>query len=182
MSTAYPVAPTAEAACHDPAGYAVRESEARAVAGAQVSFASELVGPGFTTRETAEAAYAPKLAAGWCALRPVLPDGSARPAPAKPILRDGSRWPGAPVAPAPLWRLSVTYWRIVAEVDETELQPLDPARRLRRDPAAAVGLDARALRRLAAQPLRAVRPQQPLDIGLFERPLPEAPGALIPDE
>lgn len=182
---AYPVAPTAEAALHGPAGVAARESEARAAAGAEVAFTSELVGPGFTTREAAELAYAPRLrgeAALWCSLRPVLPDGTARPAPARPAMKDGARWPSAPVAPAPLWRLSVSFWRVLGPDHEPALEPLNSARRLRRDPASAAGLDARALKRLSIQPLRAVRPQQPLDIGLFERALPETPGALIPDE
>lgn len=36
-------------------------------------------------------------------------------------------------------------------------------------------MDTDALRALTCQPLRAVKPQQPLDIGLFETRLPEAP-------
>jgi predicted Zn-dependent protease with MMP-like domain len=44
---------------------------------------------------------------------------------------------------------------------------LAQARRLRRESRAAE-LDARALRRLASQPLQPLRPQQPLDLGLFD--------------
>jgi hypothetical protein len=43
-------------------------------------------------------------------------------------------------------------------------------------------LNAAELRALARQPLRPVKPQQPLDVGLFEVPAPEAPHILIPDE
>jgi hypothetical protein len=43
-------------------------------------------------------------------------------------------------------------------------------------------LSAAELRALANQPLRPVRPQQPLDAGWFERPAPEAPHILIPDD
>ena len=59
--------------------------------------------------------------------------------------------------------------------------PLAPARRARRD-AAASALDGGSLRRLSEQPLQAVRPQQPLDIGLFEVRAPEAPDLILPDE
>jgi hypothetical protein len=43
-------------------------------------------------------------------------------------------------------------------------------------------LDAKTLQALAAQPLKPVRPQQPLDVGLFEMAPPEAPNRLIADE
>ena len=43
-------------------------------------------------------------------------------------------------------------------------------------------LDAKTLQALAGQPLRPLRPQQPLDAGLFELAPPEAPDKLIPDE
>jgi hypothetical protein len=59
--------------------------------------------------------------------------------------------------------------------------PLDQARELRRA-ADASALPAGALRALASQPLQPVRPQQPLDIGLFETRLPEAPHIIVPDE
>ena len=35
---------------------------------------------------------------------------------------------------------------------------------------------------IAHQPLRPVKPQQPLDIGLFEVRLPESPDIVVPDE
>lgn len=38
------------------------------------------------------------------------------------------------------------------------------------------------MKALADQPLLPVRPQQPLDVGLFEVRPPEAPHILMPDE
>jgi hypothetical protein len=38
------------------------------------------------------------------------------------------------------------------------------------------------LRAIARQPLKPVKPQQPLDIGLFETRPPEAPHIVMPDE
>jgi hypothetical protein len=35
---------------------------------------------------------------------------------------------------------------------------------------------------MAQAPLRPIEPQQPLDIGLFETRLPEAPHIVVPDE
>jgi hypothetical protein len=43
-------------------------------------------------------------------------------------------------------------------------------------------MDAPALRARLERPLRPVKPQQPLDIGLFEVRPPEAPHILMPDE
>jgi hypothetical protein len=43
-------------------------------------------------------------------------------------------------------------------------------------------VDPATLRAIARQPLRPVKPQQPLDIGLFETRPPEAPHIVMPDE
>ncbi len=175
----FPVAPTAEAALHAPDGWAARETEAARLVGGEVVFETGWVGPAFATREAAAEAYGARLETGsaWCALRPVAPEG-ARPGPPVRALSSGPRrWPEPAGAPA-LWRLQVSWWRPAAEATEAALAPARQARRT----AEGARLDARALGRLAAQPLRAVRPQQPLDVGLFERPAPEAPGRLIPDE
>ena len=171
-----PVAATAEAALDAPLGAAGREGEAGRLAGGPVRLTTEVVGPAFATREAAADAYAPRLARPGCALRPVLPDGRAPP-PARPLASGPQRWPERAAEPA-LWRLQVTYWRCGGEGAEP---PLAPARRARRD-TASVGLDGGALRRLSAQPLQAVRPQQPLDIGLFEVRAPERPDLILPDE
>ena len=177
MSILYPVAETAEAALHAARGYAVRQREAEALAAAPVAFVTEPVGPAFSTREAAMQAYGEE-AADWRQLTPVA--GGAPPPPLKPTYRGGRRWPQA-TAPAPdavLWRLSVSYWRIAAAAAPA---PLEPARKVRRGE---FGRDLRGdtLNALARQPLRAVRAQQPLDIGLFEVRRPEAPDTLIPDE
>ena len=192
MSVLYPVAETAEAALTAPRGYCARERAARDLAGGAVVFATEAVGPAFATEEAARDAYAGRLdderpgrrvqvapEARWCVLRPVTAP-SRRPArTAQPINRDGRRWPAPdPKRPAPLWRLSVSYWKIGTGAVEA---PAEAARKLRRQ-SGAEGLDATVLRALAQQPLRAVRPQQPLDIGLFETRPPEAPHIIMPDE
>ena len=180
----YPVADTAEAALHAPKGFAEREREAAALAGGVVRFVTEAVGPAFAREEDVLAAYegAPHAPGGWKSVRPVT---AAKPrAPAKTINRDGHRWPAPRPAkdgaPSVLWRLSVSYW-CVTTVDGAQALSLGAARRLRRDPGGEE-LDPRALLALAQQPLRPVDPQRPLDIGLFERRLPEAPHIIVPDE
>jgi hypothetical protein len=194
MSVLYPVAETAEAALHAPKGYAARERQAHVLAGEAVAFVTEAVGPAFTTMEAALDAYAGRLdderpgrrvqvapEARWCTLRPVAPEAERRRIPrVEPVNRDGRRWPAPdPATPPSLWRLSVSYWRIGAAPAAAE--PAEPARKLRRA-RAGEALDPGALRALARQPLTAVRPQQPLDIGLFEVRPPEAPHIVMPDE
>lgn len=176
----FPVAATAEAALHAPDGWASRATEAARLAGGEAALETAWVGPAFATREAAAEAYGARLQAGaaWCALRPVAPEGAPLQPPVRALASGPRRWPEPAGAPA-LWRLQVSWWRPLA--GDAEEPPLAAARHARR---AADGprLDARALGRLAAQPLRPVRPQQPLDVGLFERPAPEAPDRLIPDE
>lgn len=176
----YPVAETADQALHAPKGFAVREREAVAAAGGAVEFVTEAVGPAFVSEAAALEAYADSQHApgGWRTLRPVA-DGPA-PKPARPVNADGRRWAEPERRPSTHWRLSVSYWRIVSADRALELQ--GPARKLRKDPAAAEKLDARQLRALAHQPLRAAEPQRALDIGLFEVRLPEAPDRIVPDE
>jgi hypothetical protein len=197
MSILYPVADNAEAALHAPKGLAARERDAMTLAEARVAFVTEAVGPSFETRDAAMDAYAGRLddvrpgkafslppEARWCTLRPVAPDPALkRKKPVKPLMKNGRRWPTPDPAAAPArWRLSVSYWRIAgAEVAAAEAEALEAARKLRRE-ASGEGLGAGALRALAQQPLRPLRPQQPLDIGLFETRLPEAPHIIMPDE
>jgi hypothetical protein len=194
MTILYPVAANAEAALHAPLGFAARERSAHDVAGEAVTFVTEAVGPAFENREAALDAYAGRLdddrpgkrfavapEARWCVLRPVsAEDAKKRRRPARPLMKEGRRWPAPDPSTRPaLWRLSVSYWRL------GEGLPLDlgleAARRVRRDPGAEQ-LEAKVLRQLAEQPLRAFRPQQPLDIGLFETRPPEAPHIIMPDE
>ncbi len=185
MGVRYPVAPTAEAALHAPEGEAERESEARALAGGPVTFATTLVGPAFASAEAALQAVggrAPALAGAlppWCALQPVAADGARGRPPTEPVFRDGVRWPVADPRAAPAqWRLAVTWWR---SAPPEEGEPLGPARTLRRR-TDGEALSPAALRRLMDQPLRPARVQRALDMGLFEAPRPEAPGELMPDE
>ncbi len=189
----YPVAETAETALHAPRGYAAREREAESLAAAVVAFVSEAVGPAFATREAALDAYGGRVEderpgaltvppeARWRQLTPVAAQASHRralPAPSQPSYLDGRRWPIPEEAAPILWRLSVSYWKIGGAAVEL---PSEAARKLRRGESGR-GLAGPALNALARQPLRAVKLQQPLDIGLFEVRPPEAPDTLIPDE
>lgn len=194
MSVLYPVAENAEAALHAPKGYAARERSAEALAAGPVHFVTEAVGPAFATREAALDAYAGRLdderpghrrqtppEARWCDLRPVsaAPPRKGR-RPVEPVNKDGRRWPRPdPKAQPPLWRLSVSYWRIGGA--QAVPVPQEPARAVRRR-TGGEALDPAAVRALAHQPMRPVQPQQPLDIGLFETRPPEAPHIVMPDE
>lgn len=193
MSVLYPVAANAEAALAKPLGRAAREREAAAVAAAAVEFVTEEVGPAFASPEAAFEAYRGRVEDErpggkavapedrYCTLREVLADARSRrapPRPVKPAFKDGRRWPEPKAPPATVWRLSISYWRIV---DENRFAELEQARKARRN-AAAENLDAQTLQALARQPLRPVRPQQPLDVGLFEFRPPEAPHIIMPDE
>ncbi len=189
---AYPIAQTAEAALARPLGRAARESQAVMAAGEAVVFATEPVGPLFATREAALDAYAGRLdderpgrgvsvqpEDRYCQLREL----AAAPARAKrsvkvmaPVYKDGRRWPEPPAPTETVWRLSISYWRVGAAVQPPA--PPEPVARRGR----AVLADPAALRRLAAEPLRPIKPQQPLDIGLFEFRPPEAPHIIMPDE
>jgi hypothetical protein len=176
MSILYPVAASADEAIRSPKGLATREREAAAVAGGAVSFVSQAVGPAFTTREALVEVFKAAASQPWAKIQPVAASAKPR-APVKPVNQDGHRWPqGKGGAPA-LWRLTVSYWR----TDSGEQTPVDHARKLLRDPEAG-DLDSKTLRALSRQPLRAMKPQQPLDIGLFEVRLPDAPHLIIPDE
>lgn len=178
----YPVAPNADAALAAPTGRAAREREARDAAGRDVEFVSEYVGPAFETAEAAEAAFAKVLEGGAARIKEVVAEVRGRipvVTPVKPVYAGGRRWPKVeqPLART-VWRLSISYWRIV---DPARFEALEQARKARKT-AAGEGLKAEALRALATQPLRAVKPQQPLDVGLFEYRPPEAPHIIMPDE
>jgi hypothetical protein len=187
----YPVAANAEAALTRPKGRAAREREARTLAGGPVRFVTEPTGPGFASREAALDAYAgrlddPRPGRGvqiapedrYCSLAERI-EGAATPEPVQPVFAGGRRWPkAAAVRGATVVRLMISYWRLG---DDETAALAEQARAMRRR-AEAAALDAGQLRALARQPLRPVKPQQPLDAGLFEMPAPEAPHILIPDE
>lgn len=178
----YPVAANAEAALARPVGQAARERAARDLAGRDVEFVSEEVGPAFETAQAAEAAFPQALEGGALRIREVVAKVKGRTpvvAPVKPVYAGGHRWPKVegPIART-VWRLSISYWRIV---DPARFAELEQARRARKK-VVGENLGAEALRALAHQPLQPVKPQQPLDVGLFEYRLPEAPEIVIPDE
>ena len=172
----YPVAANAEQAMAAPLGHAAREREALGVAGEAVVFTTDPTGPAFATREAAASAYGALLEEPWRRLTEQILPGQKVPH-AQPAMADGRRW-SAPSAAQPrtAWRLMVSYWRIA-----TAERPIETpqARRARRERQA---LDSATLQAMARQPLRPIEPQQPLDIGLFETRLPEAPHIIVPDE
>ncbi|WP_293375133.1 hypothetical protein [Phenylobacterium sp. SCN 70-31] len=184
----YPVAGNAELALGRPLGRAARESEARRRAGEAVVFATDAVGPAFATREAALDAYAgrvedertgaaPEPQDRFCRLVEQVAEGAPPPPrPLAPVMAEGRRWPDPPRATRTVWRLSVSYWRV-----GTAERPLDaPQARAARK--GGQSLDADALRAISRAPLRPIKPQQPLDIGLFEVRPPEAPHIVMPDE
>jgi hypothetical protein len=187
----YPVAQNAEAALSAPMARAARASEAEALVGAAVEFVSEAAGPAFETREAALGAYAGRLdderPAHRVTIEPedrycALIEMAAGPIKPKPVMtptyQAGRRWP-KPAAPRPtVWRLSIRYWRVGVAQPLLEGEPASTARAGRKT----ASMDAKALRERLGQPLRPLKPQQPLDIGLFEVRPPEAPHILMPDE
>jgi hypothetical protein len=190
----YPIAANAAAALNAPLGRAARASDAAVLAGGSVVFVSEAAGPSFASREAALDAFAgridderPGRAASvqpedrFCELRELAEQAPRRPGkshPPAPIYRDGHRWAPPPPRPATLWRLSVSYWKLAAAAAPILEAPEAAAARTR----AALPHDPQALRDRLGQPLRAVKPQQPLDVGLFEFRPPEAPHIIMPDE
>jgi hypothetical protein len=192
-AVAFPIAATAEAALARPLGHAARESQAVMLAGEAVVFVTEPVGPVFTSREAAMDAYVGRIdderpgrgvsvppEGRFCQLRELMasppPRRTAKRAAkgVQPIYQDGRRWPAPPTPPQTVWRLSVSFWRVGAPPAAIAADPIRRARLTAADPA--------TLRRLQAEPLRPMKPQQPLDIGLFEYRLPEAPHIIVPDE
>jgi hypothetical protein len=186
----YPVAENGDRAVAGPKGRAARERDAERLAGEEVGFVTELVGPAFASAEAALQAYAGRIDDDrpgsrsvvavedrFCRLVETVAEG--RPRTVKPAYKDGRRWPAAPAALRTVWRLEVAYWRPLSAAPAPGEGP--QARRARRR-RAGEALSADTLRAMAAQPLRAVEPQQPLDIGLFEVRLPEAPHIVVSDE
>ena len=171
----YPIAASAEAALTAPEGRAAREREAERLAAAPVCFVRELTGPTFRSEEEARAHHAGRLDDDRADRRVNLPSED-RFCELKAIVQR-SRVPFAP--PHTAWRLSVAYWRTG---DPAPAQAEAPQARKVRRQKAGLAPDAEALEAIVRQPLRPIRPQQPLDIGLFERRLPESPHIVVPDE
>ena len=190
MAVRYPIAASAEDAVKAPLGRAAREREATALVGSPIEFARDLTGPEFQTREAAEAAYAGRVDAPgaasvapedrYCDVVEVAARASGkqpRGGQAEPAFEGGRRWPQPKRLIKTVWRLAISYWRPASQASATALPQARAARR-----SAADELDAATLRAIARQPLQPVKPQQPLDIGLFEVRPPDAPHIVMPDE
>ena len=175
MSILYPIARGAEAALNAPRGRAAREREAERLVHEPVAFLHEFTGPTFRNEDEARAHWAGRLDDERAGRRVSLAPED-RFCELKPIIQR-SRVPFAP--PHTVWRLSVAYWRVGgAPAEAAETPQARKARRQKAGPAP----DGDTLDAMANQPLRPVKPQQPLDIGLFEVRLPEAPHIVVPDE
>ena len=183
----YPVATNAELALSQPRARAARESEARRRAGEAVVFATDAMGPAFATREAALKAYAgrvedertgaaPEPEERYCRLVEQVAEGAKPPKAVEPTYADGHRWPDPPRPPRTVWRLAVSYWRIGTAERPLEAPQARVARKSKET------LDPDTLRAISRTPLRPTKPQQPLDIGLFETRPPEAPHIVMPDE
>lgn len=173
-----------EQALSRPLGRAAREREAKAMAGEAVVFATEPAGPAFPAREAALAAYRDWLEDAapedrYCQLveRVVAEPGQAkRLTQVQPSFENGRRWPAAwAVPPRTAWRLMISYWR-PASAAGADVPQARVARRAHGE------VKPETLRAISETPLRPIKPQQPLDIGLFETRLPEAPDIVVPDE
>jgi hypothetical protein len=183
----YPVAANAEQALLRPLGREGRMSDARRRAGEDVIFTTDIVGPAFTTRAAALDAYAgrvdddrtgatPDPQERYCRLIEQVAEGAPRPGSVEPTFADGQRWPTPPRPTQTVWRLSISYWRIATAERPLEAPQARQARKSKQ------GLTPETLQAIARTPLRPVKPQQPLDIGLFEIRPPEAPHIVMPDE
>ena len=183
----YPVATNAEQALSRPLGRAARESDARRRAGEAVAFVSDPVGPAFATREAALDAYKgrvdddrtgamPEAEDRYCRLIEQVAEGAKRPRAVEPIYADGHRWPEPSKATRTVWRLSVSYWRIGSAERPLGAPQARQARKSKQP------LAPETLRAISQAPLLPTKPQQPLDIGLFEIRPPDAPHIVMPDE
>lgn len=175
MSILYPIASGVDAALSSPIGRAAREREAERVAREAVAFVREFTGPVFKDEGEARSHWAGRLDDDRPGQRISLAPED-RFCELKPIIHR-SRIPFAP--PHTVWRLSVAYWRTGEPPGpDAEAPQARKARRQKEGPAPA----GETLEALANQPLRPIKAQQPLDIGLFEVRLPEAPHIVVPDE
>jgi hypothetical protein len=175
VSILYPIAPNAQAALSAPNGRAVREREAQALAGGPVAFVREFTGPVFRSEAEARAAWAGRIDEAGVNLAP-----EDRYCELKPIAQR-SLVPFA--AGHTAWRLAVAYWRTgAAPIPAPEPAPEAPQARKVRRQRKGEAPDPQTLDAIARQPLRPIRPQQPLDIGLFEARLPESPDIVVPDD
>jgi hypothetical protein len=171
----YPIAADAMSALTAPRGRAARERDASVAVGVPVAFAREFAGPVFKSEDEARATYAGRLDDERPATRAMIAPED-RFCELKPVAQRG-RMPFSGVHT--VWRLSVGYWKISQA--QAERPDMPQARKTRRDRTGEVP-DGETLDALAHQPLRPIKAQQPLDIGLFEVRMPEDPARWMPDE
>ena len=175
VSILYPIAASAEAALTAPKGRAPREREAERIVGEPVAFVREFTGPVFKSEDEALDHWAGRFDDSRSGKRTSI-GPEDRYCELKPVIQR-SRMPFAP--PHTVWRLSVGYWRIGGAPEApAETAQARKARTSKSGPAP----DGETLEALSRQPMRPIKPQQPLDIGLFEVRLPEAPHIVVPDE
>ena len=189
MSLIFPVAASGLAALTAPLGFAARARDAAKLLGAgEVEFATDWVGEAFTSEEALRAFFGERVdGSSWQKIEPVALIDGAQPrrpsqalAPKPPVFQGGRRWPEPQSTVQLGYRLSVRYWRLATVAPLPS--PTQQARKLRSAKRAKDALDTNVLQALVAQPLRGLRPQRALDIGLFETSPPEAPHILMPDE
>ena len=176
---------------------ASREKEAELAAKARVAFVTQAVGPVYESRDEALDAYAglveddrkgrtfmPADSDRFCLLTCRIRDprrGKSKPM--QPVFAEGHRWPARREPVASVWQLSLSYWKImtVAQAKAAGLPPVGQARHLRKK-ATGRDLTPEEIAALSQGPLTAARPQNALDFGLFDFPLPENPAIIIADE
>ena len=177
---------------------AYRRSDALKLCESDVHFTSELVGPEFSSQadgldyykglvedDRPGQRFSPDVEKRFLELKCLFKRGCGRPKKLKRTAGvETSDAPPfyTPPALATYWRLSVTYWRIMEKKRVASTATLtaysDKKSRRKRGKS----LSAEELAAIANTPLRSLRPQLGMTIGLFEVPLPENPALLIPDE
>ncbi len=178
----YPIAADVQAALAEGAPTAARESEAEALAGVHVVFASEYAGPVYADRDSALSAWVGRLEDDR--------DGHAfNPPPeerfCKLICRTanlGDKHTGV-LTTEPVWQVSVSYWKIMAAPRAAigKGKGKGQARKMRKS-AKAAALDVEEVRQLAIEPLKPYLAQKSLDFGLFDTAPPVNPNPFITDE
>ncbi|MDI7775991.1 hypothetical protein [Asticcacaulis sp. EMRT-3] len=178
---------------------AMREREAEHLNGGRVVFVTQSLGPvyqslddaldayaGLVEDERAGKAFTPLPEDRICRLLSRIPDAQrGRLRPVEPVFTAGERWPQREKPVAPVWQLSLGYWKIMAAEParpkgEGQVSK-DQARHLRKKPAAK-DLTPEELLALSQNPLMAARPQKSLDFGLFDFIPPDNPSIVIADE
>lgn len=177
----YPIAADVREALSGGVQRAVRESEAEALAGKHVVFASEWVGETYEDRDSALAAWTGHV-------EDDREGHSYNPAPedrfCKLICRMaslGQKDRASRQKKGVVWQLSVSYWKIMAAPRPAATPTKVQARKLRKS-AKGSKLTNEDVQGLAEAPLQPYRLQKGLDFGLFDYIPPDNPNIVIADE